>query len=108
MRYKIYILSNFAKEFKKLNKKYPSLKEDFSNLTTEVQKKSGLGNHLFNGVHKIRMKITSKGRGKSSGARIIAQYKYQDGIVYMIAIYDKSERVSISDEDIIAILKELE
>jgi len=46
-----------------------------------------LGNHCF----KIRLAIESKNKGKSGGARVITYVQIIDKIVYLIAIYDKSE-----------------
>lgn len=43
------------------------------------------------------MAITSKGKGKSGGARIISYVFTQDEEIYLLSIYDKSEQDSISD-----------
>jgi hypothetical protein len=59
------------------------------------------------GVRKVRMAITSKGRGKSGGARIITYTIYifeENGSVYLLEIYDKSEYDSVNLDDIKAIL----
>lgn len=51
------------------------------------------------GVRKVRMAIGSKGKGKSSGARVITYdalvADVDDGTLVLVAIYDKSEQVSI-------------
>jgi hypothetical protein len=52
------------------------------------------------------MKITSKGRGKSAGSRVITCVKVVDNRVFMVSIYDKSEQPDISDALLQQILKE--
>jgi mRNA-degrading endonuclease RelE of RelBE toxin-antitoxin system len=71
MNYKIVNTPEFAKELKRLSSKYPSLKFDFSiflnDLSKDTLKRTSLGNNYY----KIRLAITSKGRDKSGGARVI-------------------------------------
>ena len=49
------------------------------------------------------MAITSKGKGKSGGSRVITHWHISQTTVYLLSIYDKSEKESISDKE----LKEL-
>lgn len=58
------------------------------------------GAALGNSCYKIRMKITSKGRGKSGGARIITTVVVQENVVYLLSIYDKSEKQTITDREL--------
>ena len=53
------------------------------------------------------MAIGSKGKGKSGGARVITLLKVIDKVVYLAAIYDKSERASITDKELMLIAKQL-
>lgn len=62
---------DFEKALKKLSKKYKSLKNDFKELYNQLLENPYQGTELFPGVRKIRMAITSKGKGKSGGARVI-------------------------------------
>lgn len=60
------------------------------------------------GVHKVRMAISSKGKGKSGGARVITlilALSEKDTEIGLHYIYDKSERNNISDKELIEILK---
>ena len=50
------------------------------------------------------MKIKSKNTGKSGGARAITCVKLVDDVIYLLAIYDKSDQATISDKTIDAIL----
>ena len=65
-----------------------------------------MGTDLGGGLRKIRMAITSKGAGKSGGARIITVVitDVQDalGLLY---IYDKSERSTIKGKELTQLLK---
>ena len=65
------------------------------------------GTHLGNCVYKMRMTISSKGKGKSGGARIISYVLIQDEEIYLLSIYDKAERVNISDEEIKELIKHI-
>jgi hypothetical protein len=53
------------------------------------------------------MAILSKGKGKSGGARVITHLKVTSTNVYLLSIYDKSERESISHKELKALLKEI-
>lgn len=87
----------FEKEIKQLAKKYPSIKKDFSQLLSQLMQDPRSGTSLGNNCYKLRMAISSKGRGKSGGARIITFVQIIEKTVFLIAIYDKSETGSISD-----------
>jgi hypothetical protein len=41
--------------------------------------------------------ITSKGKGKSGGARVITNVRITGNAVYLLSIYDKSELQNIAD-----------
>lgn len=58
------------------------------------------GTSLGNDVYKIRIAIASKKKGKSGGARIISFVKIIDKTVYLLSIYNKEEKDSISDKEI--------
>ena len=58
----------FRKEFKRLAKKYRSLPFDFDKLIESIQENPMQGTDLGNRLRKIRLAITSKGKGKSGEA----------------------------------------
>lgn len=68
----------FRKEAKRLGKKYKSLADDFIRLYADLQENPLLGVDLGKGVRKVRLAITSKGKGKSGGARVIT---YTDALI---------------------------
>ena len=98
-----FILSDeFIRQFKRLTKKYSSLLKDYDTFKEELRKNPFQGNDLGNGVRKVRMSITSKGKGKSGGARVITLNVTQledDSIeITLLTIYDKSEISNVTDK----------
>lgn len=65
MSYTILTISPFDKQLKRLVKKYPSLKNEFAELLGSLEKEPEKGANLGNNCYKIRVAITSKGKGKS-------------------------------------------
>lgn len=109
MRYNIRTIKDFDKEVKSLKKRYPSLKADLIALMQELEVDPAIGTDLGGGLRKIRLAITSKGKGKSGGARVITYTiiaSVEEGAVYLVSIYDKSDYSSVSVEKIRALLKE--
>jgi len=84
----------FDKSYKRLKKKYLSLKNDLELFKKEYNENPNLGESLGGGFRKIRIAIKSKNKGKKSGARIITYemfIKTDDKVVILVEIYDKSE-----------------
>lgn len=68
------------------------------------------GTELSPGIRKIRMAITSKGRGKSGGARIITYTIVaveSEGRVYLMNVYDKSDFSSVELSIIKSMIRDL-
>ena len=98
MSYSIFSISSFEREAKRLIKIYSSLKEDIKILCDSLKKNPALGTPLGNNIFKIRLAITSKGKGKSGGARVITYVFVDNETVYLLSIYDKGEQQDISDK----------
>ena len=107
MSFDIIAIPNFKKEIKQLARKYPSLKQDFSDWIDELKEKPNQGTPLGNNCYKVRMAISSKKKGKSGGARIITHLKVSETAVYLLSIYDKSDKESITNKLIKELLKEI-
>jgi hypothetical protein len=105
MNFSLYPTPDFKKLFKKLSKKYPSLKDDLQDLVQILKEVPDSGIHLGQGIHKMRMAIGSKGKGKSAGARVITYLVTEDSEVYLVYIYDKSQLENITKEQIFELLK---
>lgn len=89
MGFEIKTVPNFEKAAKVLGKRHRSLKSDLIEFMKSISLNPFQGDELCPGVRKIRMAITSKGKGKSGGARVITYTTVVDidnGIVYLIDI----------------------
>ncbi len=99
MNYKVSTIPLFDRQAKRLAKKYPSLKNELSELIRSLTFEPEQGKALGNSFYKVRLAISSKGKGKSGGARVITYLKVTATTVYLSAIYDKSEENAISDTE---------
>lgn len=95
MKYNFLETSFFEKELKRLAKKHRSLKSDIENLQKDIENNNIPDfDDLGNGLKKIRLKVTSKNKGKSGGARVVTQeiiINTSDATILMVAIWDKAE-----------------
>ena len=116
MKVTVRITKNFNTAAKPLFKKYHSLVKDLSKLEKDLTQTPRLGIPLGKDTYKIRLKITSKGKGKSGGARVISLVETtligftemvsdEEIIVSLITIYDKSEIENISDKELKDLIK---
>jgi mRNA-degrading endonuclease RelE of RelBE toxin-antitoxin system len=107
MNYKIEVGTVFKKQAKRLIQKFPSLKSELETLISSLETDPTQGESLGNQCFKIRLAISSKGKGKSGGARIITQVRVTKFVVVLLSIYDKSEQADISDRQIKLLLSQL-
>lgn len=70
-----------------------------------LRRNPATGTALGHDVYKIRLSVTSKNKGKSGGARIITYVKVINKTVYLLSIYSKGERDTISVKEIKELLK---
>ena len=89
--------SEFQRAFKDLKKRYRSLPDDFSRLLLSLRDNPLQGVELRDGMRKIRMVISSKGKGKSGGGRVIIRLTIEDTCLSFLYIYDKSDMENISE-----------
>jgi len=100
MSFKVIATEPFERKLKRLVKKHKSLKADLLEVINELSENPTLGTPIGSECYKIRIAITSKGKGKSGGARIITYIRIVSGTVFLIDIYDKSEQATISDKEL--------
>lgn len=105
MSYNIIAVPTFRKELKKLAKKYDSLKTDISVLFESLEENPIQGTSLGRNCYKIRLAISSKGKGKSGGARVITNVVITQETVYLLSIYDKSDKENLTDKELDELLK---
>ncbi len=109
MKVTISTIDEFEKRAHRLARKYKSLKNDLRTLQQELMENPLRGSDLGGGVRKIRMAISSKGKGKSGGARVLTLnvlVSEDADDVTLLTIYDKDEISNVSDEYIKWLLNE--
>ncbi|MCR8557277.1 hypothetical protein KXD93_06475 [Mucilaginibacter sp. BJC16-A38] len=109
MSFNVIPLSSFEKELKKLLKKYPSLKHDYADLLDKMEANPQLGTPIGKNCFKIRLAITSKGKGKSGGARVITHLliTIENQTLYLLKIYDKGEQGTITESELKSLLSSI-
>jgi hypothetical protein len=103
---KVVPTSDFAKDVKRLAKKYKSMRDDLQEFLGSIAANPLQGVDLGGGIRKVRIAIKSKDKGKSGGARVITYNvltQEREGVVYLITLYDKSEVSTVE----ISIIKEM-
>lgn len=116
MKVTVNITKSFRSAAKPLFKKYHSLSKDLLNLEKELMATPRLGTSLGQDTYKIRLKITSKGKGKSGGARVISfvetivlgvaeKISDEEVTVNLLTIYDKADVDNISDKELKELIK---
>ncbi len=102
--------AHFESRFKRLAKKFSSLKREVDDLIEELAENPILGVPLGSGLYKIRLASRSKGGGKSGGFRIVTYLvdEREDGTdVYLVTVFDKSEESSIDKKVLVKIVQRL-
>lgn len=110
MNFKTLTIPHFDKAIKALAKRHKSLKDDLILFRKSLEENPFQGTELSPGIRKIRLAITSKGKGKSGGARVITYTVFAsevNGKVYLIDIYDKSDYSTIDTKIIQSIISDL-
>ena len=108
MNFKIISIPSFDKELKILSKRHRSIIKDYAKLLDDLEENPKMGDEIIQNCFKIRMAITSKGKGKSGGARVITFVYIQDQTVYLLSIYDKSDQENISDKELRDLIQSLD
>jgi len=96
----------FDKELKKLSKKYNSIKKDILSFTNNFNNIHATAINIKTNLYKIRVNNSNKNRGKRAGYRIYYYVKVED-TVYLLTIYDKSEKESINENILDKFISEL-
>ena len=113
MNVSIDYLPEFERRAKALAKKYKSFPADYNAFLDELEQNPFGGDPLGHNTYKHRMAISSKGKGKSGGARVITYNVQQQAIggdilITLMSIYDKSEIDNVSDAYLRQLIKAVE
>ncbi|MBR0031214.1 MAG: addiction module toxin RelE [Treponema sp.] len=105
-------LPEFERGAKALRKKYRSFEKDYDAFLDELEKNPFSGEPLGMHTYKNRMVISSKGKGKSGGARVLTynlqKRNHEEILITLMSIYDKSEIENVSDAYIRSLVEEIE
>ncbi len=107
MSYSIKTIKPFDRQAKRLVKKYSSLKTELRELVAALASDPTQGSSLGRNCYKVRLRVASKGQGKSGGARVITCVFAVSTEVYLLAIYDKAEQNTITDAELLALVQEI-
>ena len=107
MSYNVKSLSVFERQAKRLIRKYPSLKHELLQLIASLKTSPQQGAALGHDCYKIRLAIASKGKGKSGGARVITHIAVTAQTVFLLNIYDKSEKENLSNQELVELLQQV-
>lgn len=64
----------------------------------------GIGQNCY----KIRLSIKSKERGKSGGGRVVTHFHVVDEVIFILSIYDKSEKENLNENELDELLEEID
>ncbi|MBT2557492.1 type II toxin-antitoxin system RelE/ParE family toxin [Hymenobacter sp. ISL-91] len=104
MSFQVKPIASFKRDVKRLGKKYRSLPDDLNAVVQELRDNPYKGTGIGHNCYKIRLAVASKGAGKRGGARVITYVQVVNEAVFLLAIYDKSEQSSLSDQHILGLL----
>jgi len=65
------------------------------------------GTPIGKDCYKIRLSIASKRKGKSGGARIITHIAIAYTTIFLLSIFDKSEKENLTDKEIKELLSSI-
>ena len=106
----VYTHPEFERQFKRFQKKYHSLVDDFRIFLQNIKEDPYQGVSLGNSLRKVRLRVSSKGSGKSGGMRVITfqlNKRDENNIeITLLYIYDKSEISNVSEKFIQQLLRQ--
>ncbi|MEA5401663.1 type II toxin-antitoxin system RelE/ParE family toxin [Arcicella sp. DC2W] len=100
MNYDVIATEPFERKLKRLAKKYKSLAKDLASIIDELSENPTMGTAIGKDCYKVRVAISSKGKGKSGGGRLITYVRVVNETVFLMDIYDKSEQANISAKEL--------
>ncbi len=103
MSYAVVASAPFERQLDQLERRYRSIYDDVDQLIDALARQPKQGAHLGLGLYKVRLAIASKNRGKSGGARVITLVYELREQVFLLAIYDKSEKEDLTAHELAAL-----
>lgn len=106
MSYAVVATAPFEQQVDQLERRYRSILDDVDHLIDALAEHPKQGAPLGQGLYKVRLAIASKNRGKSGGAHVITLVYEVREQVFLLAIYDKSEKEDLTPHEL-AVLRAL-
>ncbi|MCP5051557.1 MAG: type II toxin-antitoxin system RelE/ParE family toxin, partial [bacterium] len=103
---KIIPTESFKKDVKRLKKKNPRIAESLKELNKALQI-GEYGTPLGKGTYKKRVKNLDLPKEKSSGFRVIGYKDVKMRKFYLMTIYSKSEKETVSEKEILELLNSI-
>jgi mRNA-degrading endonuclease RelE of RelBE toxin-antitoxin system len=104
MSFNVVATEPFERKLKRLAKKHKSLATDLALVIEELIANPTFGTPIGKNCYKLRIAISSKGKGKSGGARMITYVRIVKKTVFLMDIYDKSEQAIITDKELLMLI----
>jgi len=110
MSHQVVYATSFKRSLKKLEKRYPHVKDDVRAEIRELLQspRKGVVVRSGTGVRKTRMRNTDLTKGKSGGYRLL--YYVEDEpvpIIYLLLLYAKSDQDDVTRSELRRLLDEL-
>ena len=102
--YDVIVAESFKKASRNLSKRHSSLSQDIEKLISVLETDPTQGTSIGKGCYKVRLNISSKKKGKRGGARVITYVQIVETTVFLLTIYDKSDKESLSDNELADLL----
>jgi len=107
MSFRIVLQGNFEREARPLLKRHRSPTEELATLRDALKTDPQQGQPIGSGCYKFGLAIRSKGKGKSGAALVITCVVAVREEVYLLSIFDKSERDTLSAKRLKELLKQV-
>ena len=108
MNFEVILSRRFLKEIRSLLKKYSSLREEFEDFVSALESNPLQGTRIGMSCYKVRLGIRSKGKGKSGGSRVITYVVTEHQKVFLLTIYDKQVKDTLSTNELRSLLSDLD
>lgn len=95
----------FAKQVKKLTKRYRKIRKDIDHFLDGIQNIDHLGITLGDNLYKTRIRNSSAQKGKSGGFRLFTLVNYNTKQIVLVYIYSKSDLENITEQELDEIIK---
>jgi len=110
MSFEIVFASSFKRSIKRLQNRFPHVKDDVQVAISTLLKSPKLGTVIpeGKGVRKLRVRNTDISKGKSSGYRLIYFVEdWPEPTIFLLLLYYKSDKDDITSSELKRLLQDL-